>query len=194
MPSLVTNTEIIKGCKQGKSKYQDLLYQRYAPVLLGTCMRYIGNKMQAEDILHDAFIKIYIHIRKFNITDNGSFEGWMKRIAVNASLNFLRDRWKDDLLTNIDETTISETESDNDIYEPDYETFDKAALMKIISELPAGYNVVFNLYVFDNYSHQEIAETLGISISTSKTQLLKARKWLRNKLSDIKKKNLVISA
>jgi RNA polymerase sigma-70 factor (ECF subfamily) len=194
MPSLVTNTEIIKGCKQGKRKYQDLLYQRYSSLLLGTCMRYIGNKMQAEDILHDAFIKIYVHIKKFNITDNGSFEGWMKRIAVNVSLNFLRDSWKDSIFTNIDDTNISETEPDSDIFETEYETIDKTALMKIISELPAGYNVVFNLYVFDNYSHQEIAETLGISISTSKTQLLKARKWLQKKLSDIKKKNLAISA
>jgi len=157
-------------------------------------MRYIGNKMQAEDILHDAFIKIYVHIKKFNITDNGSFEGWMKRIAVNVSLNFLRDSWKDSIFTNIDDTNISETEPDSDIFETEYETIDKTALMKIISELPAGYNVVFNLYVFDNYSHQEIAETLGISIGTSKTQLLKARKWLQKKLSDIKKKNLAISA
>lgn len=183
---MFTDKDIVEGCKKGKSKLQNVLYERYSGMLLGVCLRYIGNKMEAEDVLHDAFIKIYYNIKNFNFIDGSSLSAWMRRIVANTSLNYLRDKAKFNFCQDINKIDIAdESEYDSDINE-EVVPVNPEVLMKIIQELPKGYNLVFNLYVFEKYSHQEIAEQLGISVNTSKTQLMKARNYIKNKV--IKKK------
>jgi RNA polymerase sigma-70 factor, ECF subfamily len=162
-----------------------LLYEDYAPSLLSLCLRYCGNIEDAEDVLHDGFIKIIKRIHTFKTRENGSFTGWMKRIMVNTSLNHLRDRSKENKFLDIDplvEKITSDEEDETDsMINP--ERFSQEMIMKMICELPAGYRTVFNMYVFEDYSHREIAETLNLSENTSKSQLSKARTMLKKKLN-----------
>jgi RNA polymerase sigma-70 factor (ECF subfamily) len=176
--------EIVEGCKKGKRNFQNLLYSNYSSLLFGVCLRYIKNRTEAEDVLHDSFIKIYINIKNFNFSNKATFISWMKRVTANTAINYLRDnnhfRFNLDI-EDVDfaEDEVVENESNEDI--------DMANLMRIIQELPQGYGTVFNLYIFEKYSHQEIAEILKISVNTSKTQLLKARKYIKNKMVESNK-------
>lgn len=178
---MFSEKEIVDGCKQGKKKFQDVLYEKYSALLLGVCIRYTKNRMEAEDILHDAFIKIFISIKSFELKNEGSLYSWIKRITVNTALNHLRDNLKHAFTQDIDDFStanqISETEEKNSY--PDIEPHE---ILKKINEMPNGYKVVFNMYVIEKYSHQEIADELGISLSTSKTQLFKAKKYLQEAL------------
>jgi RNA polymerase sigma-70 factor (ECF subfamily) len=165
----------------------EALYDTYAPALLSVCFRYSGNRDDAEDILHDGFIKIIQKIHTFKIRSEGSLEAWMRRIIVNTALNFLRDRQKSknfvDLDPIADKIDLETTE------EPDsleiYHTVDRERILQLICELPHGYRTVFNLYVFEQYGHREIADLLGCSENTSKSQLSKARGLLRKKMDEL---------
>jgi RNA polymerase sigma factor (sigma-70 family) len=158
-----------------------LLYDRYAPWLLGVCLRYTGNRENAEDVLQEGFIKIILAYEKFKPT--GNFESWMRRIMVNTALNYIRDHEKEKLF--IDLEPAMEVLHDPEDYDNDDYTQDQ--LMELISTLPVGYRMVFNLYVLEDYSHKEIAEMLRISENTSRSQLLKARSLLRKRLFELKK-------
>ena len=171
--------ELIEGCKRKNGQAQKNLYDRYAGKLYALCCRYIKEKMEAEDVLITAFTKILDRIDQFK--GEGSFEGWMKRIVVNESLTYLR-RNKNMYL----EMDIEAADR-----EPDFETLEDELhavdLMKLIEALPSGYRVVFNLYAIDGYSHKEIAEQLGISENTSKSQLSRARVALQKSLLEMEK-------
>ena len=164
-----------------------LLYEKHAPSLLSLCLRYCGNIEDAEDVLHDGFIKIIKHLHTFKSREKGSFTGWMKRIMVNTSLNYLRDRSKENKFLDIDplveKIIIDEEDETDSMINP--ERFSQEMIMKMICELPAGYRTVFNMYVFEDYSHREIAETLNFSENTSKSQLSKARAMLKKKLNQV---------
>jgi RNA polymerase sigma-70 factor, ECF subfamily len=164
-----------------------LLYEKHAPSLLSLCLRYCGNIEDAEDVLHDGFIKIIKHLHTFKPRENGSLNGWMKRIMVNTSLNYLRDRSKENKFVDIDplveKIIIEEKDETDSVINP--ERFRQEMIMKMICELPPGYRTVFNMYVFENYSHCEIAEELNISENTSKSQLSKARGLLKKKLNQV---------
>lgn len=165
----------------------EALYDTYAPVLLSVCFRYCGNRDDAEDILHDGFIKIIQKIHTFRIRSDGSLEAWMRRIMVNTSLNFLRTRLKERYFTDIDmvadkiELKEDEEPGPGDICSQ----VDREQVIQMICELPAGYRTVFNLFVFEQFGHREIAELLGCSENTSKSQLSKARALLRKKLNQM---------
>ena len=164
-----------------------LLYEKHAPSLLSLCLRYCGNIEDAEDVLHDGFIKIIKNLHTFRDRENGSFTGWMKRIMVNTSLNLIRDRSKENKFTDIDplveKIIIPEEEETDSLINT--ESFSKEMIMKMICELPAGYRTVFNMYVFEDYTHREIAEILNFSENTSKSQLSKARAMLKKKLNQV---------
>ena len=153
-----------------------LLYDRYASWLFAICLRYTGNREDAQDVLQEGFIKIMKGIRHFKPTGNIKF--WMRRIMVNTALNYIRDHKKEQIFTELDPGTqmIPEEEGNQ---EPEISN-DK--LMEFIGALPSGYRLIFNLYVMEDYSHKEIAEMLGISENTSRTQLLKARACLKKKI------------
>ncbi len=167
--------------KNRESEALEELYQLYAPILLSVSIRYTANKEDAEDVVHDAFIKILKNLESFSLRFEGAFEAWMKRITVNTAINFLRAKTK---LTEIngriyDEGAIRDTEYDTEELP---ERLEPETVINLISELPPGYRMVMNMYVFENYTHIEIAEELNISVSTSKSQLSKARATLRKKV------------
>ncbi|MCE3228399.1 MAG: polymerase subunit sigma-70 [Bacteroidetes bacterium] len=166
--------EIIKGCLVRDEKAFELLYKTYYRTLFGIALRYSRNREEAEDILQDAFIKIFHSIDSFSM--QGSFEGWLKRIVQNTAINNYRSNLKFDLHIDVSEKEDIADESLNDIFT----SFNAKDIVEILNRLPEGYRIVVNLYCIDGYSHKEIAEILNISISTSKSQLFKARAFLKN--------------
>ncbi len=177
--------ELIEGCKQKNAQAQKGLYDHYAGRLYALCCRYIKEKMEAEDVLIIAFTKILDRIDQYK--GEGSFEGWMKRIVVNESLTYLRRNKNMYLEMDIE---AADREPDFDKMENELHAED---LMKLIDALPSGYRIVFNLYAIDGYSHKEIAEQLGISENTSKSQLSRARVVLQKSLLKTEKELLLKS-
>lgn len=177
---MVTENQIIKGCIKGKHDSFSMLYQRYASVMLGICCRYCKTRPEAEDVLQEGFIKVFQKISTYK--GKGSFEGWLRRIMINTALNHFKANSKHYYHEDIDLVNNVTIKSDEEILTFENE-ISQDKIIQLIQELPAGYNMIFNLYVIDGLTHSEIANELGISINTSKSQLLKARKWLRNKLS-----------
>jgi len=172
---MISEQKLIKEIKRGKPKYQKLLFETYAPKMLGVCSRYFQTIEEAEDALQDGFVKVFSNINSFR--GNGSFEGWIRRIMVNTSLNLHRKNLKHYYHVDIadTETRIADTRLN-------FDQLDVQDLLNMIQELPNGYRIVFNLYEIEGYSHKEIADELGVSVNTSKSQLLKARRKLREKL------------
>lgn len=163
---------LIDNCKKKHGKAQEELYKRYASSLFSVCLKYASNYADAEDILQDAFITIFDKVSQYK--GQGSFEGWLKRIAINTALQRYR---KTGVLNLINEENISEVD-----VEVEEESVPLDYLLRIIQELPDRYRMVFNLYVLDGYSHKEISEVLEISEGTSKSNLARARKILKNKI------------
>ena len=172
--------ELISGCKKGDRRSQSLLYKQYSSILFGICLKYSRNKVEAEDNLHDCFMTIYDKIGQYK--SKGSFEGWMKRIAINTVLQKYR---KEQHLNVVSDNLMEEVELDTTYRELSLQT-----LLKYIQELPNKYRLTFNLYVLDGHSHKEISEMLGTSLGTSKSNLARARMILREK---IKKENINIA-
>ena len=159
------------------------IYDRYAPKFLGLCFRYCGNREDAEDIMHDGFLNIIRNARQFRSRGEGSLEAWMKRIMITTSLKYLRDHAKDKKLLVFE----PENEPVNNVNDEDHDPYPEISqeqLLKLITELPLGYRTVFNFYVLEDYSHKEIAELLQCSENTSKTQLMKARAWLKKRIRE----------
>jgi RNA polymerase sigma factor (sigma-70 family) len=173
--------ELIDGCVRGEKRYQDRLYKRYSSLLFGICLRYTKNKMEAQDVLQDVFVKVYRHIGTF--TEGHSFEGWLRRIAVNTSITAYRKNQKQGYLEDIDDVVMYKEEplEFNDL------EFTQEELYKSIQRLPSGYKTVFNLYVVEGYMHKEIADMLGIDVNTSKSQLSRAKTYLQRELLEISK-------
>jgi len=166
----MTEREIIRGCLANDRKVQKKLYDLYSPVLMGLCRRYITKKEDAEEILIESFYKIFSNIRQFK--GKGSFEGWMKRITVNESLMFLRKKYNFNVgleSSQVDLKTMPAAEQR--LFEND--------ILQLLDHLPTGYRTIFNLYVIEGYTHREVAEKLNISINTSKSQLIHAKRRLR---------------
>ena len=170
-----------------ETKLPELLYERYASKFLSVCLRYCGNIEDAEDVLHDGFIKIIKNIRKYREVKGGSFEAWMKRIIINTVLNHIRDHAKEKKFLDIEPLSekIGNEEDEETHFEELAGKIDTGEVIKMICELPYGYRTVFNMYVFESYSHREIARFLKCSENTSKSQLSKARGILKRKLNEV---------
>ena len=178
---MLSESEIISGCLSQDKKAQKMLYKKYASSMFGICLRYCKKKAEAEDVLQEAFIKIFMSIKSYR--SDGSFEGWLKRIVVNTALNYYKSNLKRCFDESIDEMNDSNMPSTN-VSESDLSMQD---LMKMINALADGYRVVFNMYAIEGYSHKEIGEMLNISESTSKSQLSRARVILQNKILEFRK-------
>ena len=166
----MTLADIIRGCKRQEPKAQKELYDRYKEVLFGITRRYIKSIEDAEDVFIEGLYKIYSKIDKYEGT--GSFEGWMKRIVINESLMYIRKNKNFNLSVETDNIQIGVSpEIINSLQYND--------VIKLLDQLPTGYRTIFNLYVIEGYKHREIAELLKISINTSKSQLILAKKRLR---------------
>ena len=151
--------------------------------MMAICRRYTKNSDQAKDILQDGFIKVFKNIDKFNF--EGSFEGWVRRIIVNTAIDFTRKAKNDYLLMNENQSIddFDEDLLDEDDEEPYENPLKVGDVIEGMNKLSKAYRTVFNLYVFDNYTHQEIADALNISVGTSKSNLAKARANLKKILT-----------
>jgi RNA polymerase sigma-70 factor (ECF subfamily) len=172
---MMSEAEIISGCIKGDKKAQKALYDRYSAKMLGVCLRYFKNTDEAEDALQEGFIRVFNNIGKYR--GDGSFDGWVRRIIVNTALNVYKMNLKHYYATDYDD--IQETTADVKL---SYDTLSVEFLLKVIQSLPEGYRLIFNLYEIEGYSHKEIGKMLGISINTSKSQLMKSKSYIRNKL------------
>ena len=172
--------DILKGCKEQNEKSKDLLYSRYSSLFFAICLRYLKDRDDAQDVLHDSFIKILDKINSFS--GEGSFEGWMKRILVNNCLHYLKDKKK--VLKIENELWVEREDPVFEVVLEEEMDIDPAVLMGMIQKLPVGYRTVFNMFVIDGFDHKAIAEKLNISEGTSRSQLLKARRYLKDKLID----------
>ena len=169
--------QIINECASGNARAQEKLYRMFAPKMFGVCLRYAKDRSEAEDNLHDGFIKVFSNIKSFR--HEGSFEGWMRKIMVNVSLGRLREK---QVLYTVEDIGDYDTAQDtNNILEQ----LEANELLKLIEELPPGYRAVFNLYVIEDMSHKEISETLGLSVGTSKSNLARARDILKRKVNEL---------
>ena len=168
--------EIIEGCKSGNRKAQEALYRQFSDQLFSICLRYASNQEEAEDILQVGFIRIFRSINHYK--GIGSFEGWLIRIMINQAIDQYRKRPKLARIQ-LDEPEVLK------IPAPIGDTFDAESLLQLITRLPEKYRMVFNLYAIEGYTHQEIAVMLDISEGTSKSQLSRARKWLKEKLEGV---------
>lgn len=170
----MTEKELIKGCLRKDRRYQKEVFQRYAGKMLVVCRRYARHRLEAEDILQDAFIKVFSRLDQFRF--QGSFEGWIRRIVVHTAIkNYSKSSFQKEVIG-------MEDYQDNGMESNILSELNREDLMKEINRLPEGYRVVFNLYVVEGYSHREIAKLLGIGESTSRSQLTKARKMLQSRL------------
>jgi RNA polymerase sigma factor (sigma-70 family) len=172
---------IIDGCVRGEKRSQDALYKKFASLLYGICLRYAKNKMEAEDVLQEVFVKIYNNIQSYH--HDGSFEGWLRRIAVNTSITYYRKNLKHAFQEDIDDMV----QHKNDPGHFDDLEFTQEELLLCINKLPTGYKTVFNLYVVEGFMHKEIADMLGIDVNTSKSQLSRAKSHLQKELLVISK-------
>lgn len=170
---------IIAGCKKNESWARRKLYEHYAPTMMGVCVRYTNDKENAKDVLQEGFIKVFTKINTFS--EKGSFEGWMRRVFVTTALEFLRKNCFNIYVTDsLDYETNRES--------PDVSVIEKLSaeeILKCISELPPGYQLVFNLFAIEGYSHAEIAEMLNIKEASSRSQFLHARKLLQTKIEKL---------
>jgi RNA polymerase sigma-70 factor (ECF subfamily) len=182
--TVYNEADIILRCQKNDKKAQKVLYDMYAPVLLGIAMRYVYDKAEGEDILQDAFLKILKNIKQFQ--GKGSFEGWMKRILVNTAIGNYRKNLKHYHHADIMEIRETET-AEYTIYDAE---FTREELFDVIRSLPDGYRVVFNLYAVEGYKHKEIAEMLGVDIATSKSQFSRARKLIQKKLYELSQEKI----
>ncbi|HEU0063639.1 MAG TPA: RNA polymerase sigma factor [Flavisolibacter sp.] len=168
---MYSESDLIEGCRRGDRRMQQELYERFASKMYGVCLRYAGNNEEAEDILQEGFIKVFNKIATYR--GEGSFEGWIRRIFVNTAIEQFRKRIHLQPITEYEENT----------YEGKYlsvlDSMAEKDIIELIQKLSPGYRTVFNMYVIEGYTHKQIAEALGISEGTSKSQLSRARQIMQ---------------
>ena len=173
----MTDLDLVKGCKKGRSKEQQELFYRYRNYAMGIGLRYAKKEDEARDIVQEAFIKIYKAIGQ--LKDANQLKSWIRKIVVNQCINFYHHELR---------FGHEEIADGLDIHDENYEDvldhMSNNEILKLINALPDGYRLVFNMYVIEGYSHEEIASQLGISVVTSRTQLFKARKILKKRLTE----------
>ncbi|MEY4933887.1 MAG: hypothetical protein RIS64_246 [Bacteroidota bacterium] len=169
---MMTETELVQGCLRENRTAQHELFRRYSGKMMTVCLRYARHRAEAEDILQDAFIRIFNNLNQFQ--GKGSLEGWVRRIVINTSLkNIQKMSFQKEGLGGLDE--MPETS----IVPSVYASLSEQELMTLITKLPHGYRTVFNLFAIDGFNHSEIAQMLKIEDGTSRSQLAKARYMLQ---------------
>lgn len=166
--------DLIQGCLRGSAQNQRQLYEQFAGKMYAVCLRYARTPSDAADILQEGFVKVFTKLNQFQF--QGSFEGWVRRIMVNTALRaYQRQRFEH-------ESSGFEQLPESPVDPDALAVLSEEELLRLISRLPDGYRVVFNLVAIEGYSHAEVAESLGIQESTSRSQLTKARRWLCEQL------------
>ena len=174
----MTEADLIEGCKKGNRKAQEALYTQYSGKVMGICLRYAKRREEAEDVFQEAFVKIFKNLHKLKA--NQALSAWIRRLAVNLAIdNYRKNKKHYGHLT----TEFCQESGDSDLTV--LQSISNQELLQVINHLPQGYKMVFNLYVIEGYNHREIAEKMGISEGTSKSQLSRARKMLQQQLKDL---------
>ena len=172
------NIQLIESCKKGDRAAQKALYDRLASRMFPVCMRYLGDRTLAEDILQEGFITLFTHLDSYK--GEGSFEGWARRIFVTASLMYLRKKDALKMSEELEAVKGMKTEMSSQMQNIGYKE-----LMNLVMSLPPGFRTVFNMYAVEGYSHKEIGEILGITETTSRSQFSRARAWLQAKIKEM---------
>lgn len=172
------NTKLVQSFLSGNPKSQKLFFERFTPTMFVICLRYMGNEDDAQDALQDGFIKVFLKLPDFK--NEGSLEGWVRRIFVNTCLDNIRKKQK--TKSNIE---ISEVTNSVGFLDVELQNLELQELMSLIQSMPKGYKRVFSMFVIEGYSHKQIAEELGINENTSKSQFLRARSFLRERLQKL---------
>ena len=175
---MMDEARLVKGCLKGNHRAQKMLFDNYAPKMMGVCLRYMKKREQAEDALQDGFVKVFSKLQLYK--GEGSLEGWIRRVVVNTCLDQIRKEAKFNLNVPMDDVQFMIAKDGLII-----EGLNERDLLKMINEMPDGYRVVFNMFAIEGYSHKEIADKLGVSENTSKSQYSRARGYLRNKIEEI---------
>lgn len=175
------DAQLIIACKKQDRKAQKALYEKYAPIMMSVCMRYCKDEETSRDLLHDGFIRVFTQIGSFS--SKGSFEGWLRRIFVNLALENYRKEQKKHRF--IEEYSYLSNSDSNMMDEDslDIENILQEEVFEMIRSLPTGYRTVFNLFVFEDLSHKEIADQLRISESASRSQFFRAKNLLKKKIT-----------
>lgn len=174
--------DIIEGCREWKRSSQEALYRQFFGYAMAICLRYASNKDEAIEILNDGFLKIFNHIQSYDTSR--PFKSWLSKIMANTAIDHLRSKKK-----------ISFSEDITQAYDlgvTDDKALDKLAyeeILQLVQDLPPAYKTVFNLYVMEGFQHQEIADLLGISEGTSKSNLFKAKRILKTKIEELTSQN-----
>lgn len=166
---------LVKGCRKKDPRVQKEVYERWSGLMLAVCTRYIQDRDEAESVMLNGFFKVFERIDQFG--SNGSFEGWIRRIMVNEALSYLRRNKQAMMMVEVEEAQHEAS------YESASQQLEADDLLQLIREMPEGYRTVFNLIAIEGYSHKEVAEQLGISENTSKSQLNRARNYLQKQLA-----------
>lgn len=177
----LTERDLIERSLKGDRKSQRDLFEMYSAKMLAVCNRYARHTAEAEDMFQEGFIKVFTNLSKF--TGEGSFEGWIRRIMVNTSLKSIAKMSFKNENIGIEDYQ----EKDNKLAPEVFSKLSVDDLMKLVNDLPEGYRIVFNLFAIEGYSHKEIAEVLNVEISTSRSQLVKARRMLQRKIEKLQK-------
>jgi len=169
---------LIKKASQNNREAQKAIYDLHAPKMLSVCRYYIKDLQQAEDVMLKGFFKVFSNLKAFK--NEGSFEGWIRRIMANESISYLRQQKKV-------EFSLEEVEINQDDYNSESSFYDVDEIQQCVDALPTGYKMVFIMYAVEGYKHHEIANKLNISEGTSKSQLFKARKLLQQQINELNK-------
>lgn len=174
--SINTHTEkqLIQDALKGNRNSYKTLYDKYAPVMMTVCRRYAKNQQEAEDFLQDGFLKVFKNLHQFQFS--GSFEGWIRRIMVNTALKAVTKKSYKNEYVGIEDYQHEPVEAEV------ISKLNAEEILKLVNDMAEGYRIVFNMYVIEGYSHKEIAEHLNVEESTSRSQLVKARRWLQEKI------------
>lgn len=170
-----TESELINQVQNNNRAAQKQLFDQFSPTMLSTCRQYIKDLHNAEDVMLCAFMKVFQNINQYR--NDGSFEGWVRKIMIRESLSFLRSKKELDFIEDASQSVLSVV-SDSYEISNDYQ--------KLIDDLPKGCRYIFVLNVIEGYKHQEIAEMLNISVGTSKSQLAYAKKLLKQQIELIR--------
>lgn len=179
------DTTLVTACLKGDPHAQKALFEKFAPKMFAVCLRYMGNSDDAQDALQDGFVKVFSKLSDFK--NEGVLEGWIRRIIVNTCLDVIRKNQKTKL-----DVSISDVEYQLEYNDLGLQSLELEELMNLVQSMPNGYRVVFNMFAIEGYSHREIGEKLGINENTSKSQYLRARAFLRERIEKLKWKEKML--
>ncbi len=176
-----SETELVAACKAGKRVAQKRIYELFAGKMVNVCRRYAKDREQAQDFMHDGFIKVFLNMEKFR--EESSLETWITRIMINNSISAIKKEVRKGIKVDLENVKLKASdEQDFDIAQPKQISVNQ--VVTTMEQLPIGYRTVLSMYVLDGFTHNEIAQQLGIKEGTSKSQLAKAKKMLANLLRE----------